>query len=66
MVSPQSSHAERSAVTAATTQMCGVEDSSRIGSHKESGGPRKIRDEMDVQKVVAVIKDSMVNPFDLA
>ncbi|KAJ7356095.1 hypothetical protein OS493_027022 [Desmophyllum pertusum] len=40
--------------------------SNRIGSHKESGGPRKIRDEMDVQKMVAVIKDSTVNPFELA
>ena len=57
---------ERAAVTAATKQMCGFQENSRIGSHKESGGPRKIRDEMDVQKVVAVFKDSMVNPFDLS
>ena len=54
------------AVTAATKQMRSVENSSRIGSRKESGRPRKIRDELDVQKVVSVIKDAMVNPFDLA
>ncbi|KAL9975370.1 hypothetical protein ACROYT_G012525 [Oculina patagonica] len=57
---------ERSAITASTKLMCGIDDSSRIGSHKESGKPRKIRDEIDVQKVVAVIKESMVNPFKLA
>lgn len=46
--------------------MCGVDEGSQIGTHKELGGLRKIRDKMDVPKVVAVIKDSMVNPFDLA
>ena len=57
---------ERSSVTAATKKMCGVDEGSQIGTHKELGGLRKIRDEMDVREVVAVIKDSMVNPFDLA
>ncbi|KAL9983228.1 hypothetical protein ACROYT_G005368 [Oculina patagonica] len=57
---------ERSAITASTKLMCGIDDSSRIGSHKESGKHRKIRDEIVVQKVVAVIKESMVNPFKLA
>ena len=54
---------ERIAVTTATKQMCGIDDSSRTASHKESGKARKIRDEMDVHKVVTVIKESMVNPF---
>ena len=54
---------ERIAVTTATKQMCGIYDSSRTASHKESGKARKIRDEMDVHKVVTVIKESMVNPF---
>ena len=53
---------KRIAVTTATKQMCGI-DSSRTASHKESGKARKIRDEMDVHKVVTVIKESMVNPF---
>ena len=50
-------------MTTATKQMCGIDDSSRTASHKESGKARKIRDEMDVHKVVTVIKESMVNPF---
>ena len=54
---------ERIAVTTATKQMCGIDDSSRTASHKESGKARKIRDGMDVHKVVTVIKESMVNPF---
>ena len=54
---------ERIAVTTATKQMCGIDDSSQTASHKESRKARKIRDEMDVHKVVTVIKESMVNPF---
>ncbi|KAJ7356093.1 hypothetical protein OS493_027020 [Desmophyllum pertusum] len=40
--------------------------SNRIGSHKESGGPRKIRDEMDVQKNGSSHKRLHGEPFELA
>ena len=43
--------------------MCGIDVSSRTASHKGSGRPRKLQDEMDVQKVVTINKESMVNPF---
>ena len=42
---------ERTAITSAIKEMCGLEDSERVGMHKESSLARIRRDDEDVQKL---------------
>ena len=44
--------------------MCGIEDSERVGTHKESSLARIRRDEEDVQKLMEMFDSGMLsNPF---
>jgi len=55
---------ERAAITTATKEMCGLQDSDQIGTHKESSQNRMSRDEADVQKLISVFtSELMTNPF---
>ena len=45
-------------------EMIGLRDKEQVGTHKEGGPSRQIRDEYDVQKLVAQITSKhMRNPF---
>ncbi len=55
---------ERATITTATKDMCGIQDSDHVGTHKESATPRLKRDETDVQQLLSVFKSElMTNPF---
>ena len=54
---------ERVAITAATKELCGINDDDRVGSHKETGSRRLTKDESHVQKVVNTLLDVMTDPF---
>ena len=55
---------ERSAITTAVKQMCGINDSERVGTHKEAAPKRVQRDEKDVEKIVACFKSGLMkDPF---
>ena len=45
--------------------MCQIDDSSRVGCHKEASKQRTDRDESDIQKLINTIKTTMSNPFEL-
>ena len=57
---------KRAELTAATKRLCNLEDSDKIGTHKEAGSQRVKRDENDVQRLINTITDTMSNPFDLS
>ena len=55
---------ERAAITPAIKEMCGIEDSERVGTHKESSLARIRRDEEDVEKLMEMFDSGMLsNPF---
>ncbi|MCG7875527.1 MAG: hypothetical protein N0C90_04285, partial [Candidatus Thiodiazotropha endolucinida] len=55
---------ERAAITSAIKEICGIEDSDRVGSHKESSLSRIRRDEDDVRKLMDMFSSGMLsNPF---
>ena len=56
----------RAELTAATKRLCNLEDSDKIGTHKEAGSQRVKRDENDVQWLINTITNTMSNPFDLS
>ena len=57
---------KRAELTAATKRLCNLEDSDKIGTHKEAGSQRVKRDENDVQRLINTITNTMSNPFDLS
>ena len=57
---------KRAELTAATKRLCNLEDSDKIGTHKEAGSQRVKRYENDVQRLINTITDTMSNPFDLS
>lgn len=46
--------------------MCDIDDTERVGFHKEEGPQRISRDESDVKKLIHTITTTMSNPFDLS
>ena len=57
---------ERSAVTAALKEMCGVLDADLIGTHKEAAPKRVERDEHDVQCLLKSFASGLIqDPFTL-
>lgn len=57
---------ERSSITTACKEMCGIQDDDRIGTHKEAGKGRIQRDEQVVQNIVQSITSGLVkNPFEI-
>ena len=55
---------DRAAMTQAVKAMCGFENSTRIGTHKDTGPSRLARDEKDVQKLVESFSSGLLsNPF---
>ena len=55
---------KRAELTAATKRLCNLEDSDKIGTHKETGSQRVKRDENDVQRLINTITDTMSNPYE--
>lgn len=54
----------RAAMTMAMKEMCGLEDSERVGTHKDVGQNRQRRDEEDVQKLMStLISGTIRDPF---
>ena len=57
---------ERAVITTAMKEMCGLQDSDRVGTHKESAPNRRKRDEGDVNKLLSTITSGlMTDPFSL-
>ena len=57
---------ERAAMTQALKKMCGIENYDRIGTHKEARAKRVMRDETDVQKLVATFDSGLLSdPFQI-
>ena len=57
---------ERAAITTAMKEMCAIQDSDRVGTHREAAPKRVERDESDVQKLLTVItSELMTDPFSL-
>jgi hypothetical protein len=55
---------ERSAITTTVKKICGINDSDRVGTHKEAAPKRVQRDEKDVEKMVACFKSGLMkDPF---
>ena len=55
---------ERAATTSAIKEICGIEDSERVGTHKESSQARIRRDEEDVKKLLEMFDSGLLsNPF---
>ena len=55
---------ERAAITSAIKEICGIEDSERVGTHKESSQARIRRDEEDVKKLLEMFDSGLLsNPF---
>ena len=55
---------DRAAMTQAVKAMCGFENSTCIGTHKDTGPSRLARDEKDVQKLVESFSSGLLsNPF---
>ena len=55
---------DRAAMTQAVKAMCGFENSTRIGTHKDTGPSRLARDEKDVQKLIESFSSGLLsNPF---
>ena len=55
---------ERAAITSAIKEICGIEDSERVGTHKESSLARIRRDEEDVLKLMEMFDSGLLsNPF---
>ena len=55
---------ERAAITTEVKKMFEINDSGRIGTHKEAAAKRVQRDENDVKKIVSCfISDRMKDPF---
>ena len=52
---------ERAATTQAFKKMCGIENYDRIGKHKEARAKRVMRDETDVQKLVATFDSGLLS-----
>ena len=56
---------EQAAIKSAT-KMCAIQDSERVGTHKETGQARLQQDEADVQKLLDTFKSGLAtNPFDV-
>ena len=56
---------ERTAITTATKELCGICNSDSEPAHKEAGLRRISRDEEDVKKHIATVQSVMSNPFDM-
>ena len=57
---------DRAPITSATKEMCGLQDTERVGTHKETGATRRKRDESDVQMLMSTFKSGLAtNPFDV-
>lgn len=55
---------ERALITTSMKEMCGLQDSDRVGTHKEAGTNRRKRDEGDVMKILSTVTSGlMTNPF---
>ncbi|KAK3724019.1 hypothetical protein QZH41_000590 [Actinostola sp. cb2023] len=55
---------ERAAITTAVKKMCALNDSDRVGTHKEAGHNRAQRDEKDVRGIVSCFTEGqMKDPF---
>ena len=55
---------ERAAITTAMKEMCALEDSDRVGTHREAAPRRMLRDDDDVRKLLTVITSGlMTDPF---
>ena len=54
---------ERAAITSASKEICGIEDSKRVGTHKESSQARIRRDEEDVKLLEMFDSGLLSNPF---
>ena len=55
---------ERAAITTAMKDMCALEDSDRVGTHREAAPRRMLRDDDDVRKLLTVITSGlMTDPF---
>ena len=46
---------ERASITSATKGLCYLDDTDKVGTHKEAGSRRQQRDEADVRKVLNTI-----------
>ena len=56
---------ERTAITTATKELCGICNSDSEPAHKEAGLRRISRDEEDVKKLITTVQSVMSNPFDM-
>ena len=56
---------ERTAITTATKELCGICNSDSKPAHKEAGLRRISRDEEDVKKLITKVLSVMSNPFDM-
>ena len=56
---------ERTAITTATKELCGICNSDSKPAHKEAGLKRINRDEEDVKKHITTVLSVLSNPFDM-
>ena len=57
---------ERGAMPSASKEICAIQDSERVGTHKETGQARLQQDEANVQKLLDTFKSGLAtNPFDV-
>ena len=56
---------EKTAITTATKELCGICNSDSKPAHKEAGLKRINRDEEDVKKLITTVLSVMSNPFDM-
>ena len=56
---------ERTAITTARKELCGICNSDSKSAHKEAGLRRISRDEEDVKKLITTVLSVMPNPFDM-